>query len=342
MPAPSASNQRRSLVTGGGGFIGSHLVGHLIERGDAVTVVDNFTTGRRENLTADDRLRVVEADLNDVTDEIGHDRELGCFDEIYHLAAAVGVELVLNDPVSAIETNVGLTTKVVRAAMGAGPDGEPARLLFASSSEVYGKGVHDVFSENDDVLYGPTSVTRWSYALSKALDEHVVLASHASDGLPAVVARFFNTVGPRQTGTYGMVLPRFVESALDGHSLKVFGDGEQSRCFCDVRDVVPALPALLECKPASGLAVNLGSEQAISIQGLAELVLQVTGSGSTIERVPYSEAYPSGFEDLRRRRPDLARARSLIGFTPSISLAQTISDIKDDILASRGRTVVAR
>lgn len=328
MPDHSAHPTRRSLVTGGAGFIGSHLTECLLARGDEVTVIDNLSTGDRDNLpAAAPGLTFVERDLAEAAQEIGPARPLGAFDEIYHLAAAVGVGLVLERPIESIETNIGLTTTIVRAAQHAAPSGGPARLLFASSSEVYGKGVHDVFSENDDVLYGPTTVTRWSYALSKALDEHVVLVAERQLGLPAVVVRFFNTVGPRQTGRYGMVLPRFVRAALAGEPLSVHGDGEQSRCFCDVRDIVPALPLLIASENARGRAVNLGTEHPVSINELATLVVETLGSTSSIEHTPYEHAYPPGFEDLHRRRPDVALARSLIDFQPEIPLTRTIVDL---------------
>ena len=296
--------------------------------GRHVVVVDNLSTGRRSNLpTSHPSLTFVQADLADTIDQFGPDRKYGAFDEIYHLAAAVGVKLVMERPAEAIETNVSLTADLLQAAIHAGPSGSPARILIASSSEVYGKGIGEVFSEEDDVVYGPTTITRWSYAASKALDEHLALAHHRQSGLPVVIARFFNTVGPRQIGRYGMVLPRFVRAAINNEPLVVFGDGEQSRCFCDVRDVVGVLPTLLTDERCIGRVFNVGSDSPISINELAREVIRATGSGSGITHVPYSSAYPEGFEDLRRRRPDLSRLHEATGFKARIPMNQTIQDL---------------
>ena len=329
-PPPLSSEPTSALVTGGAGFIGSHLVGVLLDLGHRVTVVDNLSTGRIENIAPfrdNDRFTFVHADLAATIDQLGSHGSLGTFDEIYHLAAAVGVQLVLDHPAEAIETNVTLTARLLAAAVKSGPDGSASRTLIASSSEVYGKGLGEVFAEDDDVVYGPTTVTRWSYAASKALDEHLALAYARDFGLPAVIVRFFNTVGPRQLGTYGMVLPRFVRAALAGEPLRVYGDGEQSRCFGDVRDVTKALPALLSTPGCFGRVFNIGSDRPVTIRELAQRVIRVTGSASTIETVPYSEVYPQGFEDLRRRRPDLSRIRQAIGYQPATDLDRTIADI---------------
>ena len=316
---------RRTLVSGGSGFIGSHLVPLLLARGDHVTVVDNLSTGRRPNLPAETpRLRFIEADLREALRVLGPGET---FDEIYHLAAAVGVARVLEDPILAIETNVEQTAAILRFAGGRGRDGAASRILIASSSEVYGKAAKSPFSEEDDVLYGPTTVSRWSYACTKAIDEYLALAHHQKSGLPAVTVRFFNTVGPRQVGDYGMVLPRFVGAALAGQPLRVFGDGAQSRCFCDVRDVVEALPRLLGSDACIGRVFNVGSDAPITIADLARRVIDVLGSSSRVVHEPYAGAYPEGFEDLRQRRPDLTRVRAAIGFAPRIPLEQTIRDI---------------
>ena len=326
----------RTLVTGGSGFIGSHLTEKLLAAGRDVVVVDNLSTGRRSNLPeSHDRLTFIEADLADVVSEIGQTGQLGAFDEIYHLAAAVGVKLVMDKPAEAIETNVSLTADLLTAALHSGRNGNTSKILVASSSEVYGKGVGEVFSEEDDVVYGPTTVTRWSYAASKALDEHLALAHHRQSGLPAVIVRFFNTVGPRQVGKYGMVLPRFVEAALANETITVFGDGTQSRCFCDVRDVVAVLPELMARNECAGRVFNVGSDQPITINELAQAVTQTTGSSSNIEHVPYSSAYPVGFEDLRRRRPDLTRLRAAVGFEARVPLEKTITDLVETIQAER-------
>ena len=323
-PNPGTDGVRTCLVTGGAGFIGSWLTGLLLDQGHRVVVIDNLSTGRAGNLTPHERLRFIEADLGEHTGSLG---ELGPFDEIYHLAAAVGVQLVMDQPAESIETNVALTGSLIRAASGSGPGGGPSRLLLASSSEVYGKGTRELFHEDDDTLYGPTTMTRWSYAASKALDEHLAIAANRAHGLPVVIARFFNTVGPRQVGRWGMVLPRFVRAALDGRPLEVHGDGEQSRCFCDVRDVVPVLPRLLSMPEADGRVFNVGSDQPVTIRELAEIVLEETGSDAGMRLVSHDEVYPQGFEDLRRRRPDLSRLREAVQFEPKIGLRQTVRDV---------------
>jgi len=313
------------LVSGGSGFIGSHLTELLLARGDHVTVVDNLSTGRRANLPeAHPRLRVLEADLRDALAAFGKGE---VFDEIYHLAAAVGVKLVIADPIRSIETNVEQTSALLRFAAERAPGGGPARTLIASSSEVYGKSAHSPFAEDDDVVYGPTTVARWSYAATKAVDEYLALAYHAQRSLPAVVARFFNTVGPRQVGDYGMVLPRFVRSALEGRPIEVYGDGTQSRCFCDVRDVAEVLPRLLATPACHGRIFNVGSDAPITIATLAELVRTTLGSASVTRLIPYAEAYAGVFEDLLQRRPDLRRLREAVGFSPRIPLEQTVQDV---------------
>lgn len=318
------AGSRRVLVSGGAGFIGSHLVRQLLERGDRVTVVDNLSTGRRTNVPDEHpRLRFIEAPIKKAIEVFGPGER---FDEIYHLAAAVGVQLVLEDPIGSIETNVEQTAAVMRFACQCGPHGA-ARILITSSSEVYGKPQSDYFREEDDVIYGPTTMLRWSYAQTKAIDEYLALAYHARRGVPAVVVRLFNTVGPGQVGSYGMVLPRFVQAALRDEPLEVFGDGTQSRCFCDVRDVVGVLPRLLETPACHGRVFNVGSDQPITITDLARLVIDTLGSGSEIRTVAYEQAYPGGFEDLKRRRPSLERVRRAVGFEQTYSLRQTILDL---------------
>ena len=324
-PTPGPHQGRRcALVTGGAGFIGSHLVDRLLARGDAVTVVDNLSTGNRENLTPHARLEVIEANLSDASAALGAQGRR--FDEIYHLAAAVGVQLVMDAPGDSIKTNILETIALLEFAVAAHT---PPAVLIASSSEVYGKGSRSPFAEDDDVVYGPTTIARWSYGMSKAIDEHLALAHHRNTGLPVVVARFFNTVGPRQIGRYGMVLPRFVAAALAGQPLVVHGDGEQTRCFGDVRDVAAALPALLATTACHGRVFNLGSDAELTIRQLAETVIATLGSASPIECIPYAEAFPEGFEDLPRRRPSLARIREAIGYAPTYTLEQTIRDIAD-------------
>ncbi|MBY0397644.1 MAG: GDP-mannose 4,6-dehydratase [Thermoleophilia bacterium] len=324
-PSAPEAGPLRSLVTGGAGFIGSHLCDRLLARGDRVTVIDNLSTGRRSNLPAAHAgLRFIEADLSSALDAFGPGER---FDQIYHLAAAVGVRLVVDDPIGCIRTNIDDTARLLSFALTHGPGGGPAATLIASSSEVYGKAETSPFSEEADVVYGPTTRSRWSYACSKAIDEYLALAHHEKHGLPVVVARFFNTVGPRQVGAYGMVLPNFVSSALAGEAVRVFGDGEQSRCFCDVRDVTEALPRMLASPACVGRVFNVGSDRPISMNALAGLVISTLSSRSGVVHIPYDRAYSAGFEDLRRREPDLRRIREAVGFQSRVALEQTIRDL---------------
>jgi UDP-glucose 4-epimerase len=326
-----APSPRRVLITGGAGFIGSHLSELLLDRGDSITVIDNFSTGRRANpgLVRSvpgrrDRYRVIEGEVSDIMPTLS----ASDYDCVYHLAAAVGVRLVVERPIHTIETNIHETSVVLRfAAERALP------ILIASTSEVYGKGVRVPMREDDDVVYGSTSFSRWCYACSKAIDEYLALAYHREQGLPAVIVRFFNTVGPRQIGDYGMVLPRFVRAALDGRDLEVHGDGRQSRCFCDVRDVVQALPRLLESPSCAGGVFNVGRDESISMIDLAHLVVRTLGSSSGIRMVPYAQAFAAGFDDLAVRQPDLTRIRTAVGFAPAITLEQTIRDLADELRA---------
>ena len=323
--------KRSILVTGGAGFIGSHLVEHLLEGGFKVVVVDDFSTGNHANLEkatayAGSRLETIEGKVSQVLPELDADRFEGC----YHLAAAVGVRMVIEAPIHTIETNVHETSAALEfARRGQIPT------LIASTSEVYGKGSSTPFSEDDDVVYGPTTCARWSYACSKAIDEYLALA-HAREGLaPTVVVRFFNTVGPRQVGEYGMVLPRFVRAALDGDPLEVYGDGLQSRCFCDVRDVIPALVKLLALPAARGVVFNIGSSDPITIMALAEKVRRRLQSSSEIVCVPYADVFPGGLDDLRVREPDLSRIHAAIGFRSSIPLETTIDDLASESAVKR-------
>ena len=317
--------RERVLITGGGGFIGSHLAEHVLASGAEVTVIDNFSTGRRSNLAAifaheewRTRFRLIEGDVAQQLPTL----DPRDFDVIYHLAAAVGVRLVVERPIHTIETNVEQASALLRFAARGG-----CRTLMASTSEVYGKGLRTPMREDDDVIYGPTTLTRWSYAASKAIDEYLALAYHREHALPAYIVRFFNTVGPRQIGEYGMVLPRFVEAALEGRDLEVHGDGTQSRCFCDARDVVIALPKLLARPECAGRVFNIGNDTQISILELAQRVITVLQSRSGIRLVPYAQAFAHGFDDLHVRQPDLTRVREAIGFAPQISLDATIRDL---------------
>ena len=313
------------FITGGAGFIGSHLAERLLDRGDRVLVLDDLSTGTMDNIQhligrPGFEYRIGSAlDLPLVTECV--DR---C-DVTVHLAAAVGVRLIVERPVHTIETNVGCTETVLDAAA------KKQKLVFvASTSEVYGKSGKIPFSEEDDLQLGPTSHSRWAYACSKALDEGLALAYLREKKVPVVVARFFNTVGPRQTGRYGMVLPNFVSQALAGEPITVFGTGTQSRCFGHVFDAVEAFLRLIAAPAAVGQVVNVGNDEEVTILGLAERVREATGSTSEIRLVPYSEAYPEGFEDMHRRVPDVRKLERMIGFRPRTPLTQIIADVVAD------------
>jgi UDP-glucose 4-epimerase len=312
---------RTWLITGGAGFIGSHLAEALLDAGQTVLAMDDLSTGRLANIQHLHDNPAFHFARASIMNDTVLDRLASSSDVIVHLAAAVGVMLIVEHPVHTIETNVAGTEAVLKAALRYG-----CPMLLASTSEVYGKGAKLPFAEDDDLLLGATTHSRWGYAASKMLDESLALAYQREYGLEVVIARLFNTVGPRQTGRYGMVIPRFVRQALKGQPITVYGDGQQSRCFCDVRDVVPALMALAQHPQASGRVFNVGSDEEVTIAALAELVKALTGSSSPIQRVPYEQAYAPGFEDMRRRVPDVARIRDLIGWRPSRSL--------EDILAA--------
>lgn len=314
----------RVLITGGAGFIGGHLTERLLQAGHEVQVLDDLSTGRLENLSgvvASSRLHIT---IASVLDEPVLEPLVRWSEVVFHLAAVVGVDLVLSSPVKTIETNVLGTSSLLRLAAR-----HNRKVLLTSTSEVYGKGTRIPFAEEDDRLLGPTSRSRWCYAESKALDEFLALAYARECGLPVVVVRLFNTVGPRQSGRYGMVLPRFVGQALTGRPLTVFGDGTQTRAFADVRDVVGALCSLAECPAAEGQILNIGSDREITINELARLVIAELGSQSDITYVPYDQAHPSGFEETLRRVPDVSRVCSLIGWEASTPLAVTIRAVAD-------------
>jgi UDP-glucose 4-epimerase len=307
------------VVTGGAGFIGSHLVERLLGEGRRVTVIDDFSTGSPANLAAvraDPRLRVIEAPVSACPDL---DTLLAGAEAVFHLAAAVGVDLVVRSPIRTIRTNLD-ETEAILAAAGA----RAVPVLLASTSEVYGKSQRDEFGEEDDLLIGPPHLGRWSYACSKLMDEFLGLAYARERGLPVVIARIFNTVGPRQTGRYGMVLPRFIEAARAGRPLRVYGDGRQTRCFCHVTDTVEALWRLMRCEAARGQVFNVGGTEEVSIRELAGRVIAALRSPSVIELVPYDAAYAPGFEDLRRRRPSVAKLERFTGFRPSVPLDEII------------------
>lgn len=310
---------RPYLVTGGAGFIGSHLVERLIAEGHAVVVIDDFSTGRRANLAqiaAHPGLRIIEARVSACP---GLADLVAGAAGVFHLAAAVGVQLVVQSPTRTIETNL-TETEAVLAAAGAAQ----VPVLLASTSEVYGKSTKPAFTEADDLIIGPPHLGRWSYACSKLMDEFLAMAYARERGLPVIVARLFNTVGARQVGDFGMVLPRFIEAARAGMPLRVYGDGSQTRCFCHVSDTVEALVRLWSTSAARGEVFNIGSEEEVSILTLARLVIEVTGSTSPIEFVPYDRAYAPGFEDMARRRPQVDKLARVTGFRPSVSLRRIV------------------
>lgn len=313
-----------ALITGGAGFIGSHLSEHLLARDYEVTIIDNLSTGRLENIAhLEDHDRFSYA-IEDIRNATVMDRLVSECDVIYHLAAAVGVFSIVSSPIETIEVNVDGTQTVLQTARR-----YRRKVLIASTSEVYGKGIRVPFNEEDDRVLGTTIKSRWSYAASKALDEFLGLAYYREIGLPVVPFRLFNTVGPRQIGHYGMVLPRFVRWAMQGEMLQVFGDGQQSRCFCNVKDVVEAIYRLGESKEAIGEVFNIGNNEEISIYELAERVITRTNSKSSIELIPYEEAYEPGFEDMRRRVPDTQKIKRTVGWEPTTNLDQTIDQIID-------------
>ncbi len=312
-------NAKHVVVTGGAGFIGSHLVERLLAQGLVVTVVDDVSTGSWDNLAqvrGHARLRTIEARVSRCAEL---DDVVAGAHQVYHLAAAVGVELVVKSPIHTIQTNLEETEAILSVS-----SHHHVPVLIASTSEVYGKSQKSLFSEEDDLLIGPPHLGRWSYACSKLMDEFLALAYARERGLPVIIARLFNTVGPRQTGQYGMVLPRFVAAAKAGEPLRVFGDGLQTRCFCYVADTVEALIRLGACPKAQGEVFNVGGMEEVTIRELAELVIQVVGSTSTIEYVPYQEAYAPGFEDMRRRRPDTAKLEATVGFRPLTTLHEIV------------------
>ncbi len=315
----------RVLVTGGAGFIGSHLCEHLLQLGHEVFVLDDLSTGRYENIEHLSGLTcVIDSTRNqEIVRDLVRDVHV-----VYHLAATVGVQLVVDHPIDTILNNVrGTETLLEETCRYRRP------LLITSSSEIYGKSLNEVFAEDDDRVMGSTSLTRWGYAASKAIDEFLALAYWREKRHPVVVVRLFNIVGPRQTGRYGMVIPRFVRQALKGDPLTVYGDGAQSRCFAYVGDVVPALPRLLERKASYGEVYNLGSDESTTIEALARRIIARCGSASSVVFVPYEEAYGSGYEDMRRRAPCLDRVHQAIGYRPVTSLDETLDTVIADVRA---------
>jgi UDP-glucose 4-epimerase len=318
------------LITGGAGFIGSHLADYLLERGEKVVLIDNLSTGKYSNIEHLDGRAGFQCYIEDVRHEPLIDELIRHCDRVYHLAASVGVRLVLDKPTESLINNIVGTERVLRSA-----SRYRKPVLITSTSEVYGKSMQALFSEGDDRIMGPTDKSRWGYANSKSTDEFLAMAYYQETRLPVVIVRLFNTVGPRQTGEYGMVIPNFVSKALHGFPVPVYGDGTQTRCFCHVKDVVPALVEMMTRQKAYGGVFNIGSDQEISIKELAELVVRKTGSQAGIQYIPYEEAYPIGFEDMERRVPDLKRAGALIGYRPS----RTLDDILEDVIQEQKKKI---
>lgn len=323
--------RQRSLITGAAGFIGSHLARLLLEKGEEVYGIDNFSTGTEENLVELDRRPGFFFEEGDILDEEPLNRLAGTVNRIYHLAAAVGVQYILDHPFQSLEVNVEGTRNVMRTAAGFRKP-----VLMASSSEVYGKSLHAPLKEEDDRVLGPTQSARWSYASAKALDEFLALASARSEGLEVVVVRLFNVVGPGQSGRYGMVLPRFVRQAIGNEPITVYGDGTQTRTFTHVGDTVQAMAALMDCPEALGEIVNIGGEEEVSILALAEMVKEELGSSSDIVTIPYEEAYGEGFDDMPRRVPSIDKAKRLINYRPRVTLRETIREVAEYIRSGGG------
>ena len=312
----------RILITGGAGFIGSHLAEAHLDRGDEVYIVDDLSTGSMDNIEHIKQHPKFHYHLDSVVNHHLTAELVDLCDEIYHLAAAVGVKLIVESPVRTIETNIRGTEVVLHHAAK-----KRKRVLITSTSEVYGKTVKVPFNEEDDLVMGATHKGRWSYACSKAIDEFLAIAYWKEKKVPTVVARLFNTVGPRQTGQYGMVIPNLVDQALRHQPITVFGDGTQSRCFTHVNDVVGALMKLIAHPQALGEVYNIGSSQEVSIYQLAQRIKELTGSPSEIVLVPYEQAYEGGFEDMLRRVPDITKINRLVGYTPRISLDEILNSV---------------
>ena len=322
----------KALITGGAGFIGSHLAERLLGDGHEVSVLDNLSTGSIDNIAHLKGRAGFSYTIDSVTNEPLLAEQIDACDVVFHLAAAVGVKLIVEQPVHTIETNVHGTEVVLKHA------NKKKKLVFiASTSEVYGKSTDVPFREEADLVLGPSSKHRWAYACSKLIDEFLALAYYKERKLPVVIVRLFNTVGPRQTGQYGMVLPTFVRQALAGHPITVFGDGTQSRSFTDVSDVVDGLVRLVAEPKAVGQVFNIGNMGEITIKGLAERVRELAGSDSPVTYIPYSEAYEAGFEDMPRRVPDISKVRDLVGYQPRLDLDQIIRRVVDHM---RGSEVV--
>lgn len=319
---------QRFLITGGAGFIGSHLIDLLVSQGHNVIILDDLSTGRHDNLRVHADNPRVEFVLGSILNEAVVDDVVRRADVVLHLAAAVGVNLIVERPLESLATNIRGSEIVLEKCHKYG-----RKVLITSTSEIYGKNTSDALQEEDDRILGSPLKTRWSYSEAKAIEEVLAHAYWRQKGLPTVIVRLFNTVGPRQVGHYGMVIPRMVEQALRAVPLTVYGSGMQTRCFCHVSDVVVALDLLVNSQAAEGQVFNVGSREEVSILSLAQRILEITGSSSEIALIPYDEAYETGFEDMQRRRPDTTRVRELIGWQPSKVLDDIIVDVAEDLKA---------
>ncbi len=318
----SVKNEKTALVTGGAGFIGSHLIDRMLEAGYTVHAIDNLSTGSLDNIKHLMDHPKFTFDVGTILDEPLMESLISENNYVFHLAAAVGVKLIIEKPVDTIKTNILGSEIILKYA-----NKYNNRVIITSTSEVYGKNDKTPFKEDDDSVYGPTTKSRWSYACSKAIDEFLSLAYHHEKKLPVIIVRLFNTVGPRQTGQYGMVLPTFVKQALLNHDMTVFGDGKQTRCFANVKDVVKSILKLVDSSKAEGQVFNIGSQERISIEKLAEKVRKMCNSKSKIVYIPYDDAFESGFEDMAQRMPDTTKLKKAIGFVPECSLSETINEI---------------
>jgi len=325
------------LITGGAGFIGSHLADALLRRGYDVSLIDDLSTGRRENIAHIENDPRVDVTIGSILDTERLKPLVDACDVIFHMAAAVGVRLIVNKPLHSLVTNIEGTHNVLKLAAQSGK-----KTLLASSSEIYGKSEECPFGETANRLLGSTTITRWLYSTTKAADEFLALAYFREQGLPVVIARLFNVVGPRQSAQYGMVIPTFVRQALRAEAVTVYGDGQQTRCFACVYDVVEALIDLMENPDAAGDVFNVGSDEEVTIQQLAERVIAATGSTSPIEFIPYEVAFAGGFEDMRRRVPDISKLRNLTGYKPRYDLNRTLETIIDWVRAQEAAGQRAR
>ncbi|MDD5449048.1 MAG: GDP-mannose 4,6-dehydratase [Candidatus Omnitrophica bacterium] len=310
------------LITGGAGFIGSHLAEKFLANDDKVHVIDNLSTGSLDNIRHLFKNQNFGYTIDTILNESVMDSLIASSDCVYHLAAAVGVKLIMERPLETIETNVKGSELILRLA-----NKHKKKILITSTSEIYGNHVQHTLKEDDNRILGPIKKWRWAYASSKTIDEFLGLAYFIEKKLPVVIVRLFNTVGPRQTDAYGMVLPNFVRSALLGKPIMVYGDGKQTRCFAHVRDVIGAMTALMEHPKAPGEVFNIGSEEEISMNNLAKMVKDMTNSSSEITHLSYQEAYGDGFEDMRRRTPNLSKIRKLIGYKPKVRLEKIVTEV---------------